>query len=86
MHGDLALANGSEIRSSSAVLRILISSGWLKAPSDDWKMEMLGAPPCSDVAMAPTFAPALNHGPKCKFARSPRAAPFFRPPLTCVLR
>ena len=27
-----------------------------KAPGDDWKMEVLGAPPCSDVAMAPTFA------------------------------
>ena len=55
MHGDLALANGSEI--SACVRRRMYSrSGWLKAPGDDWKMEVLGAPPCSDVAMAPTFA------------------------------
>ena len=58
MHGDLALANGSEI--SACVLdvrrRMYSRSGWLKASGDDWKMEVLGAPPCSDVAMAPTFA------------------------------
>ena len=30
---------------------------WLaEGAGDDWKMEVLGAPPCSDVAMAPTFA------------------------------
>ena len=55
MHGDLALANGSEIRSSS-LSRMYSRSGWLKALGDEWKMEVLGAPSCSDVAMAPTFA------------------------------
>ena len=55
MHGDLAGANSSEI-SACARRRMYSCSGWLKAPGDDWKMEVLGAPPCSDVAMAPTFA------------------------------
>ena len=32
-----------------------VVAGW-KTPGDDWKMEVLGVPPCSDVAMAPTFA------------------------------
>ena len=38
------------------VSRMYSRSGWLKALGDEWKMEVLGAPSCSDVAMAPTFA------------------------------
>jgi len=74
MHGDLALANGSEI-SACARRRMYSRSGcWLKAPGDDWKMEVLGAPPCSDEVMAPTFADntADNTAPSAR-AAAPQA-------------